>query len=330
VSTLRGMLGRLFGAAGEQEPPGGAGLRRVPLALDPGQFRELKDPSPVYDGTRWHLFATAISDERGFQVLHATAPALPGPWQLLAPVGLDDIPGSCVAAPGAIAEGSRLHLFVQTDFDRFGGRIEHLVSADGGASFDRGRTALNSLPRGPEAGIYDPHPAVVRGAKLLVYSAFSVIGQPDLYLARSRSGEWRGPWDRLGALLRQEDVWCQNQRGSAGYEWGLEGGQLLELPDGRLLLNAVCFLPGGVPGERQRVFFAFGREVLGSYDVAGPVLDPRRGPTKGENGHGSAVLDGDRLALFFQERSRLDPRWRLALASGPLPVEPDGPDAPPR
>jgi hypothetical protein len=320
VTHLRRLLARLRGGFPEEPAAGGAGLHRVQLALDPGPYRELKDPCPVFDGTRWHLFMTAISDRHGFQVGHFTSPALGGPWRLLPPVALGEIPGSCVAAPGAIAEADRLHLFVQTDFNRFGGRIEHLVSADGGVSFDRGRTSLISIPRGAEAGIYDPHPAVVRGRKYLVYSAFSVIGQPDLYLARSRSGEWRGPWDRLGPLLRHEDVWCQTPRGAPGYEWGLEGGQLLELPDGRLLVNAVCFLPGAAPGTRQRVFFAVGVDLLGPYEVIGPVLPTDRGVAKGENGHGCVLIEGDRLNLMFQERSRTDPRWRLGLASGRLPV----------
>jgi hypothetical protein len=32
------------------------------------------------------------------------------------------------------------------------------------------------------------------------------------------------------------------------------------------------------------------------------------------------LIEGDRLNLMFQERSRTDPRWRLGLASGRLPV----------
>lgn len=34
------------------------------------------------------------------------------------------------------------------------------------------------------------------------------------------------------------------------YEWGIEGAQLVELPDGRVLLNATCFLPEGRRGNR--------------------------------------------------------------------------------
>jgi hypothetical protein len=115
-------------------------------------------------------------------------------------------------------------------------------------------------------------------------------------------------------VLRHEHVWCHNERNADVYEWGLEGAQLLELPDGSVLLNAVCFLPGASPGTRQRVFFAVAQDALGPYEIVGPVLTPIGGHAAGENGHASVVVDGDELTLFFQERSLDDPRWRLGLA----------------
>lgn len=227
--------------------------------------------------------------------------------------------GGCLAAPGVIAEGPLLHMFLQTEYNVIGGRIEHLVSDDGGATFAHARTALTSLRGTSEAGIYDPHPAEVFGQKYLAYSAFDVVGQPDVHLARSESGRWDGPWERLGPVLRHEDVWCHNQRGHEPYEWGLEGGQLVELPDGRVLLNAVCFLPDAAPGARQRVVFCLGRDVLGPYDVHGPVVPPEGGAGAGENGHATAVVLGHELALVFQERSAGLPRWRLGLGRARIP-----------
>jgi hypothetical protein len=175
---------------------------------------------------------------------------------------------------------------------------------------------LTSQPATEEAGIYDPHPTLVHGEACLVYSGFSRIGEPDLYLARSASGGWDGPWLRLGPVLRHQQVHCHNQRGAADYEWGLEGAQLVELPDGSVLLNAVCFLPRGSAGSRQRVFFATAPDVLGPYEVHGAVVVPEGGT--GENGHATAIIDGDELRLFFQERSEVDGLWRYALASAPL------------
>jgi hypothetical protein len=205
-------------------------------------------------------------------------------------------------------------MFVQTEYNALDGRIEHLVSDDCGETFVHARTALTSVAGTAEAGIYDPHPAEVDGHKYLVYSAFSVVGQPDIHVARSTSGTWDGPWERLGPALRHEEVWCHNERRAEAYEWGLEGAQIVELPDGGVLLNAVCFLPGAPAGARQRVFFAVAQDVLGPYETVGPVLTPPGGHAAGENGHASVVVDGDELTLFFQERSVDAPRWRLGLA----------------
>ncbi len=110
-----------------------------------------------------------------------------------------------------------------------------------------------------------------------------------------------------------------NQRGIDGYEWGIEGAQLVELRDGRVLLNAVCFLTGHPAGTRQRVFFAISDTATGPFHVLGPVLAPESGDGSGENGHASAVVDGEELVLLFQERTLSDPLWRMAVARAPLP-----------
>ncbi|RVC63665.1 hypothetical protein EN759_25660, partial [Mesorhizobium sp. M00.F.Ca.ET.038.03.1.1] len=102
-------------------------------------------------------------------------------------------------------------------------------------------------------------------------------------------------------------------RDDPDYEWGIEGAQLVELPDGRVLLNATCFLPNGQRGSRQRVFFAIANTIAGPYSSIGPVLDPG-GP--GENGHSTVMIEGDRLTLFYQSRvSATNHRWRYGLAS---------------
>ncbi len=290
--------------------------RRWELRVDVGHYLELKDPCPVYDGTRWHLFGTAIPAPHTFEILHATADELTGPWHVLAPVDGAGLAGSCVAAPGVAAENGRLHLFLQTEYNRFGGVVEHLVSDDGGVAFRHARTALTALPGTDEAGLYDPHPCTVHGQRYLAYSAFSTIGSPDVHVARSTSATWDGPWERLGPVLRHEHVAWQARRDREDYEWGLEAPQLLELPDGRVLLVGVCFLPGGLAGTRQRVFMAVAADPLGPYEVLGPVIEPEEA---GENGHGCAVVDRGDLWLFYQERTLPDPRWRLALAEVPIP-----------
>lgn len=292
-------------------------LTRAAVRIGGSRYEQMKDPCPVFHQGGWHLYGTGVLGPHRFEVLHATARRLEGPWRLRKPIATGDLTGRCVGAPGVIAAEDGLHMFLQTEYDRFGGTVEHLVSRDG-TSFERAGTALCSLPGTPEAGIYDAHPALVRGVPHLVYSAFSVVGEPDVHLARSQSGSWAGPWRRLGAILRHEHVACHNQRNSAGYEWGLEGAQLLELPGGDLLLNVVCFVPGHPPACRQRVVLARAADPCGPYEVGGAAVVPLGGDLLGENGHGTLVLDGDRMALFFQERYVGGRPWHYGLATAPL------------
>jgi len=287
------------------------------MLYEPRRYPDVKDPSPVFDGRRWHLFATGCGVPGGVEIGHATAPALGGPWrEELSPVlrGVDGIPAP--SAPGLIAEAGRLHLFLHHDFNVLGGSIEHLTSEDGGASF-RGRgTALRPDERRSEDGIYDPDPAVIGGQRYLTYAAMSVVGKPDLYLARSLSTSWDGPWERLGCILDHAQVPCHNQREDPAYEWGLEGPQLLALPGSEaVLLTAVCFLSDRPVGHRQRVLLAVARDVLGPYVVLGPVVDPSGPGGTGENGHATAVLDDGIIHLLYQERAGDGLPWRILRAT---------------
>lgn len=292
-------------------------VRRGPL-LVPAAFRDTKDPCPVFDGRRWHLFGSGGSSvTEQWQVLHATAPRPEGPWREEPAAELVGVQGPHVAAPGVVHDGAWFHLFIQTDHAALDGSIEHLVSDDGGRTFTRLGTALRSLPGTSEAGIYDPHPAEIDGERFLVYSGFAEVARPDLYLARSTTGSWNGPWERLGPILTHGEVDHHNQLDHPDYEWGLEGAQLLELPDGRVLLNAVCFLPDGPRGGRQRVFFAIADRPSGPYRTLGPVLGTeQRGVWEsGENGHAAAIVDGTHVALFYQARALgADAPWRYGLA----------------
>jgi hypothetical protein len=293
-----------------------AQLERTDLTLDTGSFVAVKDPCPVRLDGAWHLFGTAVHEGYRYEILHAISPSLSGPWRLLPPAVVPEVPGNCVAAPGVVAEEGRLHMFLQTDYNLFDGRIEHLVSEDAGATFHHEGTALASVPGSAEAGIYDAHPCEVAGERFLVYSAFSIPGRPDIALAHSPSGRWAGPWERLGPLLRHEEVPGHNQHDDPAYEWGLEAAQLFELPDGRVLLNVVGFQSGAPPGDRQRIFFAHAERARGPFLILGSVLEPPGG--SGEVGHGCVVLDRDRLALFFQERA-VGGAWRYGLATVPPP-----------
>jgi hypothetical protein len=304
--------------------------REGPLLAD-GIYRDTKDPCPVFDGVRWHIFGSAGSSSReSWEILHAIAPAPRGPWHARQPATLSKVEGERMAAPGVVYdfETRLFHLFIQTDFLQVGGRVEHFTSRDGN-DFGWADTSLFSVPGTGEAGIYDPHPAIIGGEKYLSYSGTPAvtrlehyyISRPDIYLARSISGSWAGPWVPLGCILNHESVPHHNQPGVPDYEWGLEGSQLIELPGGTILLNAVCFLPKGERGARQRVFFAIADDAMGPYHTLGPVLETRgEGWESGENGHAAGIISKDTLYLYYQSRSRGQPdtHWRYGLATIPL------------
>jgi hypothetical protein len=282
--------------------------------FNPQSVDDLKDPCPVFDGQRWHIFGSSgtVTSE-AWSILHATAPDMYGPWTEHAPLVLP-VSGSGVAAPGVIFEAGVFHMFIQTEFMKSGGRCEHAVSNDG-FNWVVVTPALLSLPNTDEDGIYDPHPANIGGKRYLVYSGmpkFESVPQPDIYLARSMSDSWFGPWKRQGKILDHLDLPHHNPREHPDYEWGIEGAQLVELPDGRVLLNATCFLPEGPRGTRQRVFFATADQVEGPYKSVGPILDPGE---LGENGHSTVMIDGQELTLFYQSRrAATNHRWRYGIA----------------
>lgn len=287
------------------------------VLYEPERYLHVKDPCPVFDGSRWHLFGTGCGLDTGPEILHCTAPAIGGPWQeepspVL--VGVDRIRFAC--APAVAAEDGRLHMFLQQEFNVLGGHIEYLVSDDGGDTFTLVRTALRSNARLGEAGIYDPDVAEVGGRRYLTYAAMSVVGQPDLYIAQSRTASWNGPWKRLGCILDHARVPCHNQPGTADYEWGLEAPQLLELPSGGVLLTAVCFLPDRPAGHRQRLLLAVAEEAIGPYVVLGAAVEPSGTAGAGENGHGTAVLGDDGLIhIVYHERAAHGPPWRILRAT---------------
>lgn len=273
----------------------------------------LKDPCVVHHAGEWHLFATGCKEGYTYDVVHATAPHPRGPWTYAPPSTIRGHTGPSACAPGVVSDGERLHLFLHESYNLPGGGITHLVSEDGGATFTARGTALRSHAGTSETGLYDAHPAEVAGTKYLVYAGFAAVGEPDLHLARA--SDWHGPWERRGVLLGHEDVPCHNPRGCASYEWGLEGGQLAELPDGRTLLAGVCFLPDGDCATRQRVFLAVADEPEGPYDLIGPAIEPAAYGRTGENGHGCVVVHDGEVHLFFQHRDGEGQPWTLQAAS---------------
>lgn len=293
--------------------------RKGPLLI-PTSYTDTKDPCPVFDGKKWHIFGSAgTSSTENWSVLHAISVSIDGPWKEQPFITIKGIEGPHVAAPSVFFEKTKhlFHMFIQTDFMALDTRVVHLISSDGD-TFDYKDVALYSIPLTTEAGIYDPHGAEIAGRKYLTYSGCTIVSRPDVYLAESENGTWNGPWKRLGRILRHEEVPHHNQHGHHDYEWGLEGSQLLELPSGLILLIAVCFLPEGSRGSRQRVFFAIAEKVTGPYHTIGPVLPPESEPRweSGENGHAAGIVIDGKLSLFYQARSvdASEAAWRYGLA----------------
>lgn len=305
-------------------------LRKLPferkgLLLKSDMYWDTKDPCPVFDGRLWHIFGSGgRSGDEMWHILHATAEKPEGPWIEQEASILEVVEGPHVAAPGVIFDPEEriFHMFIQREFMQLGGTVEHLVSHDGNR-FRFNDTSLTSLSgTTSEAGIYDPHPALLNGKKYFIYSGMERVCRPDLFLAESESGSWNGPWTRRGRIVAHEDIFHHNQHTHEDYEWGLEGSQLIELPSGNILLNAVCFLPVGRRGERQRVFFAAAKDIMGPYHTLGPVIEPfgeQENPENwesGENGHAAGLIHEDLLYLFYQSRA-FSPRnrWCYGLAT---------------
>jgi hypothetical protein len=316
-------------------------VRTIGPLFESTRFKDVKDPCICFDGTTWHIYGSGGDTFREeWEILHATAPHAEGPWTEVEPVNLRGVEGPHVAAPTVVYDfdDKLFHMAVQKDFMDAGGDIAYLVSADGHI-FTKMRT-LVSPNKESEVGLYDPHFSSIGGRKYLVYASMPAmmgrpdprnpertyaVPQPDVYLARSVTDRWSGIWKRVKCILRHEDIaWHHNRREHPDYEWGIEGPQLVELPNGKILLNATCFIEEGRRGTRQRVFFAIADDIKGPYTSIGPIL-PTTAPDlpeweNGENGHASAVVCGEELHLFYQARSQAieDPKeanpWRYGIA----------------
>lgn len=298
-----------------------------------------KDPSPVFDGATWHLFGTAGTDVvSSWYTFHATAPHAQGPWTEQPPAEVRGFVGPRASAPGVLFDAGVFHMFIHTDFVATGGSIEYLMSEDGGQVFKHVGTALKPADYAPELGVYDAHPAIISGSKYLTYAAMnadlhglwanhaeheSMVRGPDIFLARSVGGSWAGPWERRGLLLRQEDVPYHCPPGHPDYEWGLEGPQLIELPDSRLLLAAVCFLRNVPRGRRQRVFLAAAQSPADTFRPLGVLPTTSASWECAENGHPGLLQNGDDIYLFYQARGvglgteQTAHPWRCGVARAP-------------
>jgi hypothetical protein len=324
VSVIDIFLYQSFSAMVQLNP-----LKRVPHIYEPTLYRDTKDPTVLLDPNTniWHLYGSGgQSTSEEWKILHAVSVNGQDDWKELEPVtliGLAATPHTC--APGMYADKDGFHMFVQTEFMGPKGNIYYLNSKDG-SNFYFQSLAIPAMPGTIEESMYDSHPAILKNKKgedeyFITYSAGPNSGygnavHGDICLAKSKTNSWNGPWERLGSILSHEKVNHHNQHNHPDYEWGLEGAQLIQLDDGKILLNAVCFLPDGARGTRQRVFFAFADNVKGPYISIGPVLKPIEDEWQsGENGHASGFVRDSKLYLYYQSRPvSTDSKWRYGVA----------------
>lgn len=291
------------------------------------RYKDTKDPCPVFDGKKYHIFGSGgdVRTEE-WEILHALSDSILGPWEECDSVTLIGLQGKKVAAPGVIYDSinKMFHMFVQTDFTTPDSSIEYLTSKDG-LVFTKIHTALSSSSLDNEIGLYDPHPVMIGQDKYLVYSSTSspeefFVPRPDIFLAKSLSTEWSGPWARLGKIVDHNDITQHhNRKDDPEYEWGIEGPQVVKLSSGIFLLNATCFVPKGVFGTRQRVFFATAQNIQGPYVTIGPIINQMEEWESGENGHAAILCQKEKLYLFYQARSKTQPSaidnpWRYGIA----------------
>ncbi|HEV8510555.1 MAG TPA: galactokinase family protein [Gemmatimonadales bacterium] len=304
------------------------GMGTSPLA-HPEKTATHKDAFRVCFGGKWHIYGTGHETKdptnpppghrphRGSVLFHLVSDHQAGPYvELDPPLLLGKFPPGIYEAPTLVAEGETLHMFAQTTYYRLAGTIEHFVSNDG-HHFTWRNTALRSIAGGPQAGVYDADAAWLpiggRTRPVLTYSGFSRDGgrddrpDPCVFMAVSDNG-WDGPFVHGRApLLADADVPWHNSHDPANpfYEWGLEGGQIMAMPNGTYLLLAVAFeqRPGRDYMPAQRLLFAIYDRNFRLIEVSNPILP--RSPAWDEYGHGSMMIDVNdprRLRLLFQAR----------------------------
>jgi hypothetical protein len=304
----------------------GLATRPADLVRLPGRSPETKDPCVLRrpDGG-WVMYASVgWSDVQDWLIGRFLADSPEGPWVEAEPVRLDGLSGPTVCAPAVVLEDRpgepAWTMYVQTDCFREGGHIARATSRDG-CAFVAGEPAATP---GGHALLYDVGVRRVahrgRTLRVMLYTACSRVGCGDLWGSVMDESSGEG-WSAPRQVLAQGDVPWHNQPHDPHYEWALEGAEVVQIGDGMFLMVGVCFLPlgAGTIGSRQRVFFAAGREPLGPFTPMGVAVGPRdHGTGAGETGHPSAVVDGDVLHLFYQERAGDGPPWHLRQAWMPL------------
>lgn len=329
---------------------------------------EVKDPAivPMPDGS-YMLYATVfgpgISREDIIGRFHASHPQ--GPWHQLESARVHGVTGPEVCAPQVLLseENGQLlwTMYVQTSCFEQDGHIAVAVSRDGKDFYALPTPAMtrHAINQHSVVCLYDvsvsdihlkgkPYECMVfsgyrhfnpvaAGHDTLetgIMSSITQNGCGDLYMSLREKDGFSSEWSTPKLILKQEDVPFHNHPASPNFEWGLEGGKIIQLEEDSFLLTGVCFLEKDIAlrGTRQRVFFATAASPAGPFVSHTLPLEPTPYDVgQGENGHPDVIDLGSRLAILYQERAGVGHPWHLryaeiskkevqALLSPPAPV----------
>jgi hypothetical protein len=289
-----------------------------------------KDPSITFDPIAkiWHMYVTkghnGWGDEKPcLKVGHFTAANIEGPWQEAEGIDLNNFSGPGVCAPAVDYQNGKFYMYIQQTWDKPGGHILWGTSEDG-ERFKFEGCAVTSVPDTSEAGVYDAAVRILKGTAYLIYSGFPFPYRDssgmeytgihgDIYIARSMEGiNYGGQWEKVKPILKHEDVPFHNDHTEPDREWGLEGGDIIELSDGSILLAGVAFLKKGQWGYRQRVFVAHAPSPEGPYRTLGILSHPSNDWGANENGHPCLVRHAGRIYVGIQVKKD---KWNIGLVS---------------
>ncbi len=294
-------------------------------------YPEIKDPSMTFANGKWYMYASVgRSSDQQWIVGRFVADQPEGLWTEIDPVEFIGIQGPQLCAPAVLSEqtedGTKWNMYIQTACFEENGVIAE-ASSDDGKTFSSIHASLitnNSVvPENPHkvVGVYDAGISEVtlngEDYYAMIFSGYRQVGSGDIYVTWKKKNDPKAEWTPAKLILDQDDVPFHNKPTYTDFEWGLEGGKILQVAADQFLLIGVCFLP--LPnthrGARQRVFIAASHALDGPYIPLGTPFPPQKTESgAGEHGHPDTIIHDGNLFIVFQERMGDNKPWHLRYA----------------
>jgi hypothetical protein len=294
-------------------------------------YPEIKDPSVAFANGKWYMYASiGRSDIQQWIVGRFVADDPNGVWEEIEPVSFVGIAGPQLCAPAVMFEGpdntESWKMYIQTACFEENGVIAEATSKDGKVFSSMHASLITkqhiSENKHTVVGVYDAGISTVTldgvDYEVMIFSGYRQVGSGDIYLTWKKRDDLYSNWVKPRLILDQEDVPFHNKPGSEFFEWGLEGGKILQVRENMFILVGVCFLPlpRGYEGKRQRVFMAASSSLDGPYIPLGTPFPPQQyNKGMGEHGHPDSFVFEDKLIVIFQEREMDGKPWHLRIAT---------------